>query len=167
MRFFKWSNELATGIRIIDEQHREVGRLINVFLEHCVDVGCERDDLIKTFKHLHLYCIEHFGLEEELMESYGFGGSAAHCRAHRKFRDWVEETESHLGRQDLTTGLILKINYALVEHLEVHFRTMDRRLTDHLRKVASKGADGKLRGIVSGLLGKDGILTGGRPRERE
>jgi len=153
MKFFKWSSELTTGIKVIDEQHQEVGRRINVFLKYCADQSCEPTELVKTFNYLRLYCIEHFGLEEELMAEYKYPHAEAHHKAHRHFRKWVEGAARRLPEGKLTTNFILEINYHLVEHLEKHFRTVDVKLTEFLMKLSESTMDHKLHALISGILG--------------
>lgn len=155
MHLFKWSSALRTGIAVIDEQHRELIARVNRFLKRCVQDGCPREELAKTFGYLRGYSIVHFTLEEELMAEYGFPGAEAHRNAHVEFRDWVERTAPDLARRPLNVDDVLKLNYTLVDHLEQHFRVVDRKLTDYLKSVARQRPDAKLLELIKGVLGRD------------
>lgn len=151
MKLFEWSEDLATGIQIIDEQHREIGKRINVFLKHCAESDISRNELCKTFAHLHMYTIEHFGLEETLMQEYGYQRLASHQRDHGEFRVWVEETEKNLKTVKLDSNFVLAVNYRLVDHLQSHFRMIDKRMSEFLIETAEREKSPKLLRILKGL----------------
>ena len=154
MKLFHWSDELHTGIKTLDDQHQELTRLINAFLKHCVDKGCQRRDLVKTFTALHSYVIEHFSLEEHLAVEYQYPDAKALLRDHRHLRSWVEDTEATLPKRELTSDFTMDVAYFLVELLQRHIRVMDRRLTDFLHRHAATGFDQKLHNLIRGVWGK-------------
>jgi hypothetical protein len=62
MAQFEWDNRLGTGIGIIDGQHRELFKRIDL-LELAIYNGKSRDELIKMMDFLDYYVDEHLELE--------------------------------------------------------------------------------------------------------
>lgn len=153
MRLFTWTSELATGIDVIDEQHREVGHRVNSFLKHCADGSCSERRLMQTFMYLHEYVEKHFSLEEKLMIEFEYPEARLHINAHQRFRRWVEETRAHLEERGQSIDFLLKTNYVLLDHLEEHYKVVDRKMSDFLVKQSRKRLDKKLIALVAGLFG--------------
>ena len=153
MLSLKWSDELGTGIEVIDAQHREFCRRVNAFLKVCVDAPCDRDQLIKTFKYLKVYALEHFGLENSLMEEFDYPGKDGHMREHEKTRAWVEQTVKSLPTVEITTNFTLDLTYHLVEWTERHFRRVDRQLSNYLQELAQHSTNHRLHNLLKGIWG--------------
>ena len=152
MKLFRWSKELETGIRAIDAQHRELVRRVNAFLTECQESGGTRENMLRTFNFLRPYAIGHFDTEFGLMQEYDYPQLGPHQRAHERVREWVESTAEKLQTADIDTNFTLEVNYHLVDWLENHFRTMDRRLTDYLRELAQSRQNKKLSDLIKGVL---------------
>lgn len=154
MKLFEWSDDLATGMQLIDEQHREVARRVNSFLQECMENEPDREGLIKTFDYLRLYTIEHFGLEEGLMRDHGYHGLAKHQGYHARFRAWVDKTAGGLRTVKLDSRFMLAINYQLVDHLQAHYREVDAKMGRFFVQLEGTSTDPVLLRFLKGIIGK-------------
>lgn len=155
MKLFTWSDDLVTGIKLIDDQHHELIGRVNLFLEKCASEGGEREGLLETFNFLKAYAVVHFNTENSLMHEFDYPDAAAHMKDHAAVRAWIEKTAKTVGTREITSDFTLEVNYFLVELLERHFRVVDRRMTTYLQELADKRVDQKLLRLVRGVLGQD------------
>lgn len=82
---FVWDSQLETGIEEIDQQHRELVRLINMIGRmqvkgHSLDSFSR--ELLNVFDELASYVEYHFGFEETFMSRYF--KDKDHCTTHRQ-----------------------------------------------------------------------------------
>ena len=152
MKFLFLTKKLTTGMKAVDDQHREFFRRINAFSRHCAEAECSRERVIHLFGYLHAYGIEHFRFETELMKEYEYPGMAEHLREHKRFREYVEKTRAELATRELSIDFTLQVNYFLVDWFKEHIQLIDRKMTGFLTEVAHQRADHKLLALIKGLL---------------
>ena len=160
MTAFEWSEDLETGIELIDEQHRQYGRFVNAFieayagLEACTGMDVPQRRLLKAFGFLRAYAREHLGTEEALMQEYDYPAQAEHCRLHEHLVSWIEKTRERVETNTLDADFVMRVNGVLVEWFQAHIQTVDKRLTAYLRETAEERQDGKLLRLIKGMLGR-------------
>lgn len=88
MAFFPWSPDYSVGIRLIDNDHKDLVDTVNE-LHDAIEAreGCEA--VRRALTMLANYVREHFAREEQLMADYGYPGLAAHKRLHFVLRRQV------------------------------------------------------------------------------
>jgi len=80
-----WDENFSVGVRMIDEQHKELFNMINVLIEKkdtTVDSEAISDILMKMTK----YTQYHFQTEEQYMIEYGYPDYSSHKEQHKAFR---------------------------------------------------------------------------------
>jgi len=77
-----WTEELSTGIRAIDNDHRMLFDIANA-LHACAEQGGDPDEIGRHLEALIRYAEEHFAREETFMERSGYPGLDAHMREHQ------------------------------------------------------------------------------------
>ena len=85
-----WSERFETGIRKVDEQHRELAGIINQ-LSDAMYSGKGRNMMGRTLATLEKYAAYHFSTEENLMASHGYPDLAEHRKGHESFSGIVLE----------------------------------------------------------------------------
>lgn len=128
-----WTEDLATGVEILDAQHRELFARIDALLEACMQRrGAEQ--MLDTMRFLEGYVVEHFGMEEELMRRYEYAGLRDHEAQHREFRQRVTDLSAEILQEDMGPLMVLKVNRLLVEWLNSHIRQTDRTMAIEMRE---------------------------------
>lgn len=84
MPFIEWSPEYSVGIRVIDNDHRELFDLVNQ-LHEGLESHTASTSITQTIDRLIRYVKEHFQREEGLMYEYGYPGLEAHRKKHNEF----------------------------------------------------------------------------------
>jgi len=86
----KWSDDYATGVERIDEDHKMIFKMADDF-RAALDVG--RGDVVYAvlLESLSLYCRGHFGFEERCMEEFRCPVAEKNKKAHGEFIEKLTE----------------------------------------------------------------------------
>ncbi|MDR1374574.1 MAG: bacteriohemerythrin [Treponema sp.] len=138
-----WSPTFSVGIRLIDDQHRELLNLTNNLFKHCVgDEAAERAYFQKVIQEAINYVKVHFATEETIMLRTGFEGYREHKREHDAFVLTVLEQV-----KDFNEGKkfnLINFTKFLKEWVLTHIAVSDKLYFAYFKKIATRKADGKL-----------------------
>jgi len=82
----KWSDRFSCGIKLIDDQHKELVILVNEMFNHVAGNEIQENEYINEIIHKTIKYIKiHFVTEEKLMLAAKIPGYAAHKKAHARF----------------------------------------------------------------------------------
>ena len=95
MAQFSWTDDLYTRNALIDGDHRELIRLINVLFE-VMESGQVGDAVSKAMHNLTAFTKEHFGREEAEMERIQYVATLAHRSEHAKLIRQIVEMKDVL-----------------------------------------------------------------------
>jgi hemerythrin len=123
MPLIKWAPKLSVNIAEIDDQHKELIRLIND-LHDAMMAGNSQSVMKEIFENLNSYIRTHFATEETLMQKYGFPGLDAHRKEHAKFAQRIFEFQEQFEKGQ--NGLALKLMPLLENWLEAHLISSDK-----------------------------------------
>lgn len=93
MPFFQWEDEYSIGIRIIDEQHKELVAMLNELYE-AMHAGKGREALGRVLAGLIRYTRLHFAAEEQLMRAHEYPDYERHREKHEKMAAKVMELKT-------------------------------------------------------------------------
>jgi hemerythrin len=131
-----WQEKFAFGITIIDEQHKELFRLIEVTRDLIKEAseGIDCYDEIKTvLRELESYTIYHFEEEEELLEKINYAYIDAHKEEHSAFVAKVHETlDSDLDYHQ--EGVLIEIYDFLIKWISNHVLSTDSAYVSEMKE---------------------------------
>lgn len=117
MAHLTWSDDLNTGIDVIDGQHRRIVEYINHL--HDARMAGDRDGIGEVINELIDYTLSHFSFEEELMEDAGYPFSRPHKRVHEVFAKRVAEFQlRYKAGEDISAELHSLLTRWLVGHIK-------------------------------------------------
>lgn len=120
-----WKDDLATGISEVDQQHRELFRRINAFLDAC-DHGTGKEELFDMLRFLDDYARLHFRAEELLQERYNYHDRVRHRGYHHWFIQQLTELKRRFFVEGPTGELLREINRLVVGWLLEHIAEKDQ-----------------------------------------
>ena len=85
MSFYKWDENLATGIGDIDVQHQMIFVILNNFIEDCLN-GKSNEAVRPVLDFLADYVVKHFLIEERYMATYSYPEYPSHKSQHSQFQ---------------------------------------------------------------------------------
>lgn len=128
----QWTQDLATGIEEIDNQHKELFNRINALIDAC-SKGKGKEELSGVLNFLADYVVMHFGAEEERMKALAYPDYEAHKKQHDGFIADFLDLKQKLEQKGPTVDLVIKVNHFLFDWLINHIRKMDKVLGAFLK----------------------------------
>jgi hemerythrin len=133
---YTWDQNLLTGYKIIDEQHKQLfATLINLI--EASGQGLGRDEIYTTLDFLSEYTIMHFKTEEELQIEYGYPDYPLHKQSHDEFKTTVNNQIHTLQKKGPEKELIDIVIQTVGDWLVTHIKGNDIAMAAYLK---SRGA---------------------------
>ena len=83
---FKWCDSYSLGIKVIDDQHKQLLNFVNELSHHAVNHEGEEHTIFREIiANVVDYIKIHFATEEGIMLATGYPGFAEHKRHHKSF----------------------------------------------------------------------------------
>ena len=129
----EWTENLATGIRLIDEDHKEIIRR----MDDCVEASKTGDSEIsvRALKMLADFCATHFSNEENLQLRGRCPNYKNHHVFHRLFLKEVAGFIEEAGKNGVSEKLANRIHDLVEDWLVAHIKAVDKKTAEHLFRV--------------------------------
>lgn len=128
-----WTDDLAVGVELIDDQHKELIDRVNRLTDAMFD-GKGADEVGRLLAFLADYVVSHFGAEERLMFKYQYPGYEGHKEAHDRFVSEFIKVKTRHDSGDITSSLALTVFDGMWTWLRNHIRGADKELGDFVRR---------------------------------
>jgi len=113
-----WTSALATGVKIVDQQHKVLAGMINQ-LYVGMKSGHGQAVLKKLLQELANYTVQHFDMEERYFDQFKYAEAASHKKAHaelkRQVLDFIGQIDS--GTANISMELMHFLRDWLVNHI--------------------------------------------------
>ncbi|MBF0456317.1 MAG: hemerythrin family protein [Nitrospirae bacterium] len=130
---FQWTENLAVGVELMDEQHKELFQRVNAFVEA---VAQNKESVIveERIKNLESYIETHLTLEETYMKQYDYDeeDAEAHLKQHKTLRTNFQRLKSEYQKKGSSKDLNQKLQEHLCNWLITHVSKIDKKLGDYL-----------------------------------
>jgi hemerythrin len=139
VEFVPWESKYALGVKVIDDQHKQLFTLTNELYEKCrLGENAVYDQFIKTLHSMVDYVIHHFTAEEKIMEQVRYPGIEEQREQHSNFtRKIIEESKNYEnGIYGVTQDLVHFLRDWIISHIAVY----DRALADYIHQLKKSGA---------------------------
>ncbi|WP_419783808.1 bacteriohemerythrin [Maridesulfovibrio sp.] len=95
MKRLEWSDKLNLGVPQIDNQHKELIRLVNGLIS-AVSLDRPEKTIKNVLKKLREYTVFHFNSEEVFMDSIGYDNLNKHVAEHIDLKKKVKEFQRYI-----------------------------------------------------------------------
>jgi hemerythrin len=123
----QWTESLATGIDLLDNQHKEffarADKILQANESNALD--SEIDEIILFLED---YVRAHFKAEEKYMAEHAYVDFRAHADKHREFLASFTELKSRLHTEGRGKVQLLQLNRIVVDWLINHISSEDKRM---------------------------------------
>lgn len=117
MALIEWTNDLNTGIPVIDNQHQRIVAYINK-LDHA-QKHHSREEVGEILDELVDYTLSHFAFEESLMEESGYTFINAHKKVHQLFVKRVADYQQRFKMgESIEEELMHTLRAWLINHIK-------------------------------------------------
>jgi hemerythrin len=93
-----WTDDLLTGYKTIDDQHKELFKKVNALLE-AMGQGKGKEQVAEVLGFLSDYVVSHFGTEEQLMQSRKYPGFLSHRLEHTAYTDKLKRLRERFEKE--------------------------------------------------------------------
>ncbi len=134
----EWSEKLATGIKTIDSQHRELFKRINNLVRAIKEHRCKAE-IDGTIKFLDDYARVHFAEEEKHMRETNYDGLPEQHEDHKRYLAALAELKVQASLPRIRGGsydLSATTNQVVVDWIVAHIMKLDMKFGAYLK---SKG----------------------------
>jgi hemerythrin len=128
----KWTEDLATGVSQIDDQHKEIFKRINGLLDSCGQ-GNGKEEVGKVIKFLDDYIVTHFGREEKYMIDNNFPDYPAHKEQHSQFIKNFSDLKRQFEDDGPGVHIVVMTNRIVIDWFLNHIRKVDTKLGAFLK----------------------------------
>lgn len=136
MAYLNWSDDLNTGIGVIDGQHRRIVDMINEL--YTAQQKGAREGVGVVIEALVDYTISHFAFEEAMLEEAGYVFTKAHKRVHDIFIKRVSEYRTRFKQgEDVCDELRSLLGRWLFGHIRNDDQSYVAAVTENLRCLAA------------------------------
>ncbi|GLH71670.1 hemerythrin [Geothrix limicola] len=101
-----WNTRYDTGIRIIDEQHQELFRIVEA-LRRMVQDGTRRTEVEALLEDLVTCSERHFATEEGIMARYGYPDLTQHVSEHATMLTSLHELLAKFQESDQAMAMLV------------------------------------------------------------
>lgn len=128
----EWTEKMAVGHAVIDQQHRELFRRFDDLIEACRQAGGkERIEALLGF--LDNYVVSHFREEERMMDRHAYPGAYEHKAQHRHFIGQLDALKADLREKGVSAHLVISTNQILLKWIIRHIKSIDVQLGNFLK----------------------------------
>ena len=128
---FGWDEKYSVGIQSIDEQHKEIFRLMDQLFQ-ALKSGKAAQSVLRIIAALKHYAITHFEKEEYLFRQFKFEDSASHIREHEQFIEKITALKA-----DAKSGRLAS-SFELLHFLKIwinhHIMVVDKGYSECFQK---------------------------------
>jgi len=127
MEKVKWTKALATGVEIMDKQHK-------IFLELCdnldqsVNSGKAKSEILSDIKCLEDYAKDHFATEKGIMEKNKYPEKEGHLKLHSYFLDEMKVMKEKAVAGETGEEFASLIKEKVTDWFVIHIDKTDRKL---------------------------------------
>ena len=136
-----WKEKYELGVPLIDEQHKELFKRVESFMQVLRMASSWEDKVEKvneTLDFMNTYVVEHFRDEEAFQQEIGYPGEEEHKKVHADMVNYVIAVTAEYKNSGYDEQLIQKFAGKLMAWLINHVASEDQRIAAY---AISKGVD--------------------------
>lgn len=131
MQGYQWEEKYSVGIQFIDNQHKEIFRILDQLFESLKSQGAT-ESTIRIFTELQNYAAIHFHKEEFFFRQFHYADSDDHVKGHDNFLTKINDYKADVKAGNLTSYFEL-INF-LKEWIDHHILIEDMKYRECFKR---------------------------------
>jgi len=120
MEKIEWSDKYSVGVDILDQQHRQLIKMLNSLIEASTSEAKSKV-VISTLAKMKKYARIHFKTEEHYLKTHNYVDFEDHQRKHREFEEKTESLirATKLPVDQLPEAVLVYLRYWWLSHILV------------------------------------------------
>ena len=125
----QWSQSLSTHLPQIDDQHRQMIKLLNDLVD-AITQNQAQQTVAAVLHAMRAYADKHFACEESCMDRHHCPTAAINRTEHNHFRKMIANFEARLSSEGVTDALAMQVEQQLAVWVIQHIGSIDRELAN-------------------------------------
>lgn len=130
MSILTWKEEYSVGVRIIDNEHKQLIAMINKAYDSVENME-EEKVVVELVEEMRKYAMTHFATEEKLMALHGYPQAEEQKKEHNEFMITAASSDNLLGNGSNNVEPTKIFKY-LTDWLRNHILGTDKKLGNFL-----------------------------------
>ena len=133
----KWTNKLACGIKVIDEQHMGLVSLVNEMFNHVTGNAVQENNYFARVAHEAVnYVKNHFSAEEKILLATKYPGYIGHKKEHDDFiQTLLESIRDYQAGKRFTLSTFTRF---LKDWILSHIALVDKEYFEFFKMIATR-----------------------------
>ncbi|MEJ6949830.1 bacteriohemerythrin [Natronospora cellulosivora (SeqCode)] len=130
-----WKDNYNIGVKIVDQQHKELFNRLNSFLKVVRSeekLEDKLEEINKTLGFMEEYVVVHFESEEKVQKKYNYPDYEKHHEIHENFKREINEFKEKFNEDQYNEILIMEFSGKLLTWLISHVTGEDQILADYV-----------------------------------
>lgn len=135
LKKIEFTDDMLIGVDLVDNEHRELVKKINDFIEKISSVqSVTKEDIENVFSFMEDYARVHFRDEEKLMEEHSCSILNFQKVQHNFFLLEAKKLKFDLDQKGLTDEVLSKVQSLLIDWIVAHIKGIDKKIKDCIDK---------------------------------
>lgn len=139
-----WKDKYELGVQVIDDQHKELFRRVEAFIQTLRSSVSWEDKVVKvneTLEFMKIYVVEHFRDEEEYQGRIGYPGYEMHKKVHSDMVDYVVKFSTEYELSGYNEQMMQQFGGKLLAWLINHVAAEDQRIAEYAMEKGVAGIE--------------------------
>lgn len=123
----KWTEDLATGVTVIDNQHKELFNRANALID-ATSQSKGKEEITTLLNFLGEYVVSHFEMEELYMSKYNYPDFQLQKAQHMEFLKEFSDLKNRYEKEGVTSHLVIVVQNRVFSWLRNHICKVDKAL---------------------------------------
>lgn len=133
MNKIEWDDNLTTGIKSIDYEHKMLVERLNAVAE-AIEKNLGEGAIAKTLDFLMDYTNFHFSNEEQFISDNGYPGLETQQNQHKQFKNQINQIILEFQEDGADKDIALQIHDFLFVWLKKHIMDVDHQLAQYVKE---------------------------------
>ncbi|WP_018963592.1 bacteriohemerythrin [Coprothermobacter platensis] len=127
-----WKDEYSVGIKMVDDQHKELFARINKLFDE-IQKG-NKNEVLQVLNFLNDYTVYHFNAEQNLMAQAKYPDLEEHIKKHEWFKGQIKAFHDEIDNKGVGVTVTVKLNKVLVDWLINHVTKTDTQYAPYVKQ---------------------------------
>ncbi len=136
-----WKDEYEIGVKLVDEQHRELFKRLGNFIQNVrsdKERSEKKKEVEKTLNFMGEYVGTHFDAEESLQKKYNYPDFKNHHQIHEDFKAEIAEFKQEYQKNEYDEDFVMEFSGRLLTWLINHVASTDQDIGEHINNFQKK-----------------------------
>jgi hemerythrin-like metal-binding protein len=131
MGSLKWNKTYSVSVKVMDDHHRELFKMIDEYYD-AIKQKKSNEALLELLRKVKKYTQYHFNAEEQILRNHGYPRLNQQEKEHKAFTDKISEFEEALGAGQFIVSV--SVTNVLRDWLENHINKIDKKYSEFLNE---------------------------------